>query len=172
MTKKLKCTVLLFLTSLAMAFKNRNRFTFTNVAFYICTINIIVTLALLIGYWNAPMVSAETLAQPIKQTIHKPVYIKINYPRINTMNAIAKCESGGRYDAQTFGGSAFGKYQITKDTWTDIKQAYKKQGLTLTILNPEHQELGANWLLDKRGLIPWSESKHCWSQIVGNNPSY
>lgn len=169
-------TALSFLNSRVMAFKNhyrlshrRNRFTFPVVAFYISTINIIITLALLISYINAPTVSAETLAQPIKQTIHKPIKISINYPRINTLKAIAKCESGGRYDAQTFGGSAFGKYQITKDTWTDARKALGKH---MTPLNPEHQELVANWLLDKRGTVPWNESKHCWSQIVGNNPSY
>jgi hypothetical protein len=74
---------------------------------------------------------------------------------------IAKCESGGRYNAQNSISTASGKYQFLDSTWNNYA-GYPKARLA----PPEIQEQKAYETFLRRGTQPWDASYHCWATSV------
>ena len=65
--------------------------------------------------------------------------------------AIAQCESGGRYDADNPTSSAYGKYQILKSEGA----------------SPEAQEGQARGMFEQSGVGPWRETWGCTRERLG-----
>jgi len=132
----------------------------------------VLTIGVLGLYIETHKYQPPTILVAHAETLPKAINVVVDYTKIpkgQILDAIAKCESGNDYGAQARGSSAFGAYQITKDTFAD---ANRNLGGQLSILNPTDQDLAAAWLLDHRGLAPWLETKGCWSKTIGKNPNF
>ena len=73
--------------------------------------------------------------------------------------AIARCESGGRYDAENSTSTASGRYQVLKTTWAAYSGYVEAKDAP-----PEVQERWAREAFAKAGTRPWAASRHCWSR--------
>ena len=73
--------------------------------------------------------------------------------------AIARCESGGRYDAENSTSTASGKFQALKGTWDGYAGYPEAKDAP-----PEVQERWAREAFAAAGTRPWSASRHCWGR--------
>ena len=73
--------------------------------------------------------------------------------------AIARCESGGRYDAENATSTASGRYQALKGTWDGYGGYAEAKDAP-----PEVQEAWAREAYAKAGTRPWNASRHCWGR--------
>jgi hypothetical protein len=74
-----------------------------------------------------------------------------------TLAAIARCESGGRYDAENPTSTASGRYQVLDSTW-DGYGGYERA----VDAPPEVQEAWAREAYARAGTAPWRASRGCW----------
>jgi Transglycosylase-like domain. len=72
---------------------------------------------------------------------------------------VARCESGGRYDARNPRSSASGRYQALRSTWGGYG-GYPEAWMA----PPDVQEAHAAELYAQRGLRPWRASRSCWAR--------
>lgn len=93
-------------------------------------------------------------------TIHATVQVEQPIKDGTLLEAIAYCESKNDYGAQNPRSTAYGRYQITRDTFADANKAL---GGLLDIQNPTDQDLAAQWLINTRGTRPWISTKGCWN---------
>ena len=73
--------------------------------------------------------------------------------------AIARCESGGRYDAENSTSTASGRYQALKGTWDGYGGYAEAKDAP-----PEVQEKWAREAFAKAGTRPWNSSRNCWAR--------
>lgn len=78
-----------------------------------------------------------------------------------TLEAIARCESGGRYDAENARSTASGKYQVLDATWNGYG-GYERA----SDAPPEVQEAFAAELYARAGTAPWRASRSCWRRAA------
>ncbi len=74
-----------------------------------------------------------------------------------TLEAIARCESGGDYEAENPTSTASGKYQVLDSTW-DGYGGYERA----SDAPPEVQEAWAREAYARAGTAPWRASRSCW----------
>jgi muramidase (phage lysozyme) len=73
--------------------------------------------------------------------------------------AIAKCESGYRYDAKNKSSTASGVYQWLSSSWKG--QPDGKAGVS--VFNAEANVKAAVWLIAHGKTSAWNSSKSCWN---------
>lgn len=74
-----------------------------------------------------------------------------------TLEAIARCESGGDYQAENPTSTASGKYQVLDSTWNGYG-GYERA----SDAPPEVQEAWAREAYARAGTAPWRASRSCW----------
>jgi resuscitation-promoting factor RpfA len=81
-----------------------------------------------------------------------------------TLNAIMRCESGGRNVPNSWGGSsAQGFYQITAGTWAahgGRQFARTAMGATFA----EQTTVAQRIMHGRQGIGAWNASRHCWGR--------
>jgi hypothetical protein len=81
-----------------------------------------------------------------------------------TLNAIMRCESGGRNIPNSWGGSsAQGFYQITAGTWAahgGRQFARTAMGATFA----EQTTVAQRIMHGRQGIGAWNASRHCWGR--------
>jgi hypothetical protein len=73
--------------------------------------------------------------------------------------AIARCESGGRYDAENPRSTASGRYQVLDSTWDGYGGWDRAVDAP-----PEVQEAWAREAYARAGTRPWRASRGCWGR--------
>lgn len=74
-----------------------------------------------------------------------------------TLAAIARCESGGDYNAENPTSTASGRYQVLDSTW-DGYGGYERA----SDAPPDVQEAWAREAYARAGTTPWRASRSCW----------
>jgi hypothetical protein len=75
--------------------------------------------------------------------------------------AIAKCESGFRYDAKNKSSSASGVFQWLSSSW---RSQPASEGGTVSVFNADKNISAAVWLIAHGQTSPWNASRSCWSR--------
>jgi nucleoid-associated protein YgaU len=79
-----------------------------------------------------------------------------------TLDAIAKCESGGDPRAQNPHSTASGKYQMLDSTWRGLGGSGRAKDAS-----EGAQDAMAAKLLARSGTAPWNPSRGCWGGKIG-----
>jgi len=126
--------------------------------------------AVLNGGAATPVVSAQTLAQPMPQAQSVQEYVADYFADEPVMIAIAGCESEFRqYDSdgsvlKNTQSSAIGLFQIMSSIHTK-----RAANLGIDIYTMQGNAAYAKYLYDNNGTDPWLASKWCWSKTSGKN---